>query len=199
MDAAASARKMVAGRDQTRERFHCAQDERRWFPPSLKLRRTGTKPVEAFGVDGSRTAKSCGPDAPTLASSFAEASAGPTGPNSPPIRGATVAKKPGRRGEHEISRKTIARGKPDETGEPVVPTHVLSTFAHGAAGASDTRLSLRPLSSEGQSSGTTRAHRAARSNTHVFSCLKISNTKAVDRLVYDLTRRSSGSGLSSAA
>ena len=31
-------------------------------PPSLKLRRTGTKPVEAFGVDGLRTAKSCGPD-----------------------------------------------------------------------------------------------------------------------------------------
>jgi hypothetical protein len=47
-------------------------DERRLFPPSPKLRRTGTNPVEAFGADGSRTAKSCGPDAPTLASSFAE-------------------------------------------------------------------------------------------------------------------------------
>jgi hypothetical protein len=44
-------------------------------PPSLKLRRTGTRPVEGFGVDGSRTAKSCGPDAPTLVSSFAEQSA----------------------------------------------------------------------------------------------------------------------------
>jgi hypothetical protein len=41
--------------------------------------------------------------------------------------------------------KTIAQGKPVWTGEPVVPTHVLSTFARGAAGASDTRLSLRPL------------------------------------------------------
>jgi hypothetical protein len=44
-----------------------------------------------------RTAKSCGPDAPTLASSFAEAT-----PQ------ATVAKKPGHRGEREGSRKTIA-------------------------------------------------------------------------------------------
>src|SRR5258708_7898822 len=52
----------------------------------------------------SRTAKSCGPDAPTLASSFAEARDGPTGPDSPPIRKATVAKEPGHRGEHEISR-----------------------------------------------------------------------------------------------
>jgi hypothetical protein len=40
-----------------------------------------------------RTAKTCGPDAPTLASSLAELSAQ-----------ATVARKPGHRGEHEISR-----------------------------------------------------------------------------------------------
>ena len=38
-------------------------------PSSLKLRPACTKPGVAFGVDGSRTAKSCGPDAPTLASS----------------------------------------------------------------------------------------------------------------------------------
>jgi hypothetical protein len=48
-----------------------------------------------------RTAKSCGPDTPTLVSSLAEV-----------FRGMTVAKKPGHRGEHEGSRKTIARGKP---------------------------------------------------------------------------------------
>ena len=62
MDAAASGALMARGRMAL-------------FPPSLKLRRTGTRPVEAFGVDGSRTAKSCGPDAPTLVSSFAEQSA----------------------------------------------------------------------------------------------------------------------------
>jgi len=49
-----------------------------------------------------RTAKSCGPGAPTLALSFVEM-----------IREATVAKKPGHRGEREVSRKTIARGKPE--------------------------------------------------------------------------------------
>ena len=53
----------------------------------------------------SRTAKSCGPDASTLASSRRE--------SFPP---ATVTNKPDRRGEHEVSRKTIARGMP---GEPV--------------------------------------------------------------------------------
>jgi hypothetical protein len=42
---------------------------------------------------GLRTAKSCGPDAPTLASSSREAS----------FLGATVAIKPGHRGEREIS------------------------------------------------------------------------------------------------
>ena len=39
-----------------------------------------------------RTAKSCGPDAPTLASSFAEV-----------IREVMVANKPGHQGEHERS------------------------------------------------------------------------------------------------
>jgi hypothetical protein len=42
----------------------------------------------------SRTAKSCGPDAPTLASSSREAG----------FSGVTVARKPGHRGDHVISR-----------------------------------------------------------------------------------------------
>ena len=50
-----------------------------------------------------RTAKSCGPDAPTLASSPWEAS----------FLGMTAARKPGRRGEHEVSRKTTVQGKPE--------------------------------------------------------------------------------------
>src|ERR1700692_2337583 len=54
-----------------------------------------------------RTAKSCGPDAPTLASSS----------RSNPL--ATVARKPGHRGEHDISRKTIVQGRSGELGEPV--------------------------------------------------------------------------------
>ena len=80
-----------------------------------------------------RTAKSCGPDAPTLAFKLAEIF--------PPM---TVTTKPGHRGEHEISRKTIAQGRPG------VPANLwllpLCFFvAQGAAGAAGTRLSLRPL------------------------------------------------------
>src|SRR5216684_6009070 len=47
-----------------------------------------------------RTAKSCRSDAPMLASSLREEAQ------------ATVSNKPGHRGEHEVSRKTIARGMP---------------------------------------------------------------------------------------
>src|SRR5712692_5553487 len=56
-----------------------------------------------------RTAKSCGPDAPTLASS-SRSCVGPTGLRQNLDPRATVANKPGHRGEHEISRKTIACG-----------------------------------------------------------------------------------------
>jgi hypothetical protein len=48
-----------------------------------------------------RTAKSCRSDAPGLASSLREDAQ------------ATVATKPGHRGEREVSRKTIAQGEPD--------------------------------------------------------------------------------------
>ncbi len=50
-----------------------------------------------------RTAKSCGPDAPTLASSFAEAESALPGLDKPYPQ-ATVAKEPGHRGEHEVNR-----------------------------------------------------------------------------------------------
>src|ERR1700736_6587739 len=57
-----------------------------------------------------RTAKSCGPDAPTLASSFAEGKSALPGADKSEIREMTVAKEPGHRGERDISRKTIACG-----------------------------------------------------------------------------------------
>ena len=56
-----------------------------------------------------RTAKSCGPDASTLAFK-----------SRGDIREATVTKKPDHRGEHEISCKTIARGMPGVSGVTVV-------------------------------------------------------------------------------
>jgi hypothetical protein len=76
-----------------------------------------------------RTAKPCGPDAPTLASMF--------------TRG-KVATKPGHLGERGVSRKTIAQGRPECSGSPVV---LPPCFFHrtGPTGAIGTRLSLRPL------------------------------------------------------
>jgi hypothetical protein len=67
--------------------------------------------VEAFGADGSRTTKSSGPGTSTLVSSLAEELSGlnRAGQNLL-IREATVAKEPDRRGELDISRKTIACG-----------------------------------------------------------------------------------------
>jgi hypothetical protein len=65
-----------------------------------------------------RTAKSCGSDAPMPASSLrSEAQA-------------TVSKKLGHRGEHEVSRKTIARGMPGRSGVTVVTTLVCLFFLH---------------------------------------------------------------------
>src|ERR1700680_4558722 len=87
-----------------------------------------------------RTAKSCGPDAPTLVSSRRS------------YLPATVARKPGHRGERAISRKTIAQGVPGETGVPVVTMLVcFFYFAREAAGALGTRHSLRPPIFEGGS------------------------------------------------
>src|SRR6478672_3490376 len=65
-----------------------------------------------------RTAKSCRSDAPMLASSLREEAQ------------ATVSNKPGHRGEHEVSRKTIARGMPGETGVTVVTTLVCFFHLH---------------------------------------------------------------------
>jgi hypothetical protein len=68
-----------------------------------KARRTGTKPGEAFGEDGSRTVKSCGPDASTPASSLAEAMSARPGADEPYSQ-TTETRKPDLRGEREISR-----------------------------------------------------------------------------------------------
>src|SRR5712672_3557352 len=63
---------------------------------------------------------------------------------------ATVSNKLGHREEREVSRKTIARGMPGETGVTVVTTLVCLFFiTHEAAGASSARHSLRPLISGG--------------------------------------------------
>src|SRR5712675_928747 len=100
-----------------------------------------------------RTAKSCGSDAPMLASSLREEAQ------------ATVSNKPGHRGEREVSRKTIARGMPgDFRCDRGDYARVLFSFAREAAGASSARHSLRPLIFRRRNVfGKPRADRAARS------------------------------------
>src|SRR5260370_11066435 len=103
-----------------------------------------------------RTAKSCRSGAPMPASSLREEAQ------------ATVSNKPGHRGEREVSRKTIARGMPGETGVTVVTNSCVCFFTHEAAGASCARHSLRPLNFRRRNVlGKRRAGRAARSRTYV--------------------------------
>jgi hypothetical protein len=99
-----------------------------------------------------RTAKSCGPDASTLAFKLA-------GSNSL----ATVTTKPDHRGEREVSRKTIARGMPGDTGVTVVTNSYAFLFCMRGCGRI-VRPAF-PAPSEFQMrfiTGKTRAPRAAR-------------------------------------
>src|SRR6266403_451733 len=126
-----------------------------------------------------RTAKSCGSDAPMLASSLREEAQ------------ATVSNKPGHRGEREVSRKTIARGMPGETGVTVVTNSCVCFFTHEAAGALGIRHSLRPLFSErAKQFCKTRAQRAARSRCFIRKqrCLKIESAHARKRVTFPLGR-----------
>jgi hypothetical protein len=82
----------------------------------------------------SRTAKSCGSGAPTLALSFAEM-----------ICEVTVARKPGHREEHEVSRKPPRREGRIASAEPVCSCAFSCVhLARETAGAARTRSSLRP-------------------------------------------------------
>jgi hypothetical protein len=104
----------------------------RWVRDAVDAGMSATNDVDP------RTAKSCGPDAPTLASSVRKV-----------FPQATVANKPGHRGERDISRKTIARGMPGVSGVTVVTNACAFYTPHAAAGASSARHSLRPLNLSG--------------------------------------------------
>src|ERR1700736_2894686 len=123
----------AAGRDAVDA--DALEDERRVIPPSLKLRRTGTKPVEAFGVDG------CGRRRRVVLTPRRWRQV-----RERQLSRATVARKPGRRGEHEISRKPLRRECRIASAEPVCScAFSCALFAHETAGAARTRYSLRPL------------------------------------------------------
>ena len=103
-----------------------------------------------------RTAKSCGSDAPTPASSLREEAQ------------ATVSNKRGHRGEHEARRKTIARGMPGRSGVTVVT--MLVCFFHCTRGCGRIARPAFPAPSEFQGTGIQskpRAQHAARSRSRV--------------------------------
>jgi hypothetical protein len=86
-----------------------------------------------------RTAKSCGSDASTLASSSSEAG----------FLRDDGDKKPDRREDHEVNRNTTARGMPGDSGVTVVTNARVFYTTRAAAGASGARHSLRPLKAKG--------------------------------------------------
>jgi hypothetical protein len=124
-----------------------------------------------------RTAKSCGPDAPTLASSSRE----------PRLSRAMVANKPGHQGEREGNRKTIAQGMPVEPGEPVAdyPVH----FLHEPRVIKDTRHSLRPLLIEGHRSAANLGRSRAPGRERMSGCLKFESGVRKHRRKGAATRR----------
>src|SRR6187549_471321 len=84
-----------------------------------------------------RTAKSCGSGAAVLALSPGEAK----------LLAGDGGKRAVLRGEHEVSRKAIAQGRPECFPLPcmLVCKFCLAQIARGTAGAASTRSSLRPL------------------------------------------------------
>ena len=92
-----------------------------------------------------RTAKSCGPDAPTLASS-SRSRVGPTGlrQDISADDGGKRARSPGRARRKPL--KPLRAGMPGDSGVLVVTrVRSITTIAHEAAGATGTRHSPRPL------------------------------------------------------
>ena len=107
-----------------------------------------------------RTAKSCGSDVAVLASRSGEAK----------LLWDNGGKRAVLRGEHEVSRKAIAQGRPECSRCPVCSCALLfAQIARETAGAASTRSSLRPLISGREVSSRTRAVHVARSRTHTQS------------------------------
>jgi hypothetical protein len=111
-----------------------------------------------------RTAKSCGPDAPTLASSLRRRLRRRRWQTSP-VTGESTKE----------TVKTIAQGMPGDSGVTVVTNSRVYYTTRAAAGASGARHSLRPLIGGRKVPGKTRAKCAARSRSCVSEqccCLK---------------------------
>jgi hypothetical protein len=83
------------------------------------------------------TAKSCGPDIPTLMSSLRHGDVGPDGPDTPRRR--WWQKSPVTRESSKETVKTIARGMPADGGVPVVTTLVCFFISHARLWVRTTR------------------------------------------------------------
>jgi hypothetical protein len=118
----------------------------------------------------SRTAKSCGPDAPTLASSFAEFCR----PNRAMTKrysqddGGKRARSPGRARHKPL--KPLRAGMPGDSGVPVATTRVLSTLHTGLRVQRAPGIPHALLGAEDKCKP--RAHRAARSRSRVCTSLR---------------------------
>src|SRR5712664_4170648 len=136
-----------------------------------------------------RTAKSCGPDAPTLASSLAEFKSAQPGldKNISADDGGKRARSPGRARRKPL--KPLRAGTPGDSGVLVL-ARVLSTTtsAHEAAGAKGIRRSPRPLSGE-RFHATPRALRAARARVCGWSCV-LSSLRAQQSALFPLAGES---------
>src|SRR5712671_1042283 len=128
---------------------HCpVPSEGRWPTSSTWGGMRWTRAARETSAVCWRTAKSCGSDAPMLASSLREEAQ------------MTVSNKPGHRGEREVSRKTIARGMPGDfrctCGDY---TRVLTTHCTRGCGCIGHPAFPAPSVYRGALSGKARAHR----------------------------------------
>ena len=137
-----------------------------------------------------RTAKSCGPDAPTLASSSRRL-VGPTGRGqnlNPLDDGGKRARSPGRARHKPL--KPLRAGMPGDSGVLVV-TRVLSitTSAHEAAGATGIRRSPRPLGRKIQQHlGRIAPRDCRRVSEIVLGCLKIESEARMNEAIFENER-----------
>src|SRR3977135_4499805 len=98
----------------------------------------------------------------------------------------TGTKKPDHRGEHEVSRKTIAQGRPECSGEPVVTTLVCFVLCTRGCGCTGHPAFPAPSVIEARRvSCIVRAHRAARSRTLVSPSV-IARTLATKQSIFRL-------------
>ena len=102
--------------------------------------------------------KSCGSDVAVLASRWQERCPADNG-----------GKRAVLRGEHEVSRKAIAQGRPECSRCPVCSCAALAMrkIARETAGAASTRSSLRPLIGGREVGSKPRTYDVARSPPHI--------------------------------